>query len=121
MHRLAPMESVRILPFLHLTYVENTGAAWSLLKGGNSILIGISMALMAGLLWVRRRWPADAHWAHYGAMLVVAGALGNLYDRITLGCVVDFLELPYWPVFNIADSCICVGAAFLAWGLREKT
>jgi signal peptidase II len=51
---------------------------------------------------------------------VLAGALGNLYDRIAYRYVVDFLYLHHWPVFNVADSCITVGACLLAWGLREE-
>lgn len=56
--------------------------------------------------------PADA-----GAVLMAAGTLGNLFDRIRLGYVVDFLELPYWPVFNLADTALVVGTGFILLGV----
>jgi len=116
---LAPKGSIAVLPFFHLTYLENTGAAWGILRGNNVILIGVSVALLAGLLYLRRVWPRENLWSHYGLALVAGGALGNLYDRIALGCVVDFLDFLVWPVFNVADSCISVGAVVLAWGLHS--
>lgn len=117
--RLLPLGSVRVLPFFHLTYVENSGAAWGMLQGRNLLLIGVSVVLLGFLLYLRRRWPPENLWSHYGMALVAGGALGNLYDRLALGYVVDFLDLIHWPVFNVADSCITVGAACLAWGLRK--
>ncbi|HAH06065.1 MAG TPA: signal peptidase II [Elusimicrobia bacterium] len=117
---LRPRESVKVLPFFHLSYVENTGAAWGMLQHNNALLIGVTVALLAALLHLKRRWPKENLWAHYGMVLVAGGALGNLYDRLTLGCVVDFLDFLVWPVFNVADSCITVGAVLMAWGMREK-
>lgn len=117
---LAPVFSLRILPFFHLTYVENTGAAWGMFQGRNVFLIALSVGLLAGLLVLRRRWPKNEKLLHYGAALVAGGALGNLYDRIALGHVIDFLDFIVWPVFNIADSAITAGACLLAFGMREK-
>lgn len=117
-HSLAPEGSVQVLPFFHLTYVENTGAAWGILHGNNTLLIGVSIALLGGLLYLRRTWPRENLWSHYGMALVAGGALGNLYDRIRFGCVVDYLDFLVWPVFNLADSCITVGAVCLAWGMH---
>lgn len=115
---LEPRGEVAVAPFFHLTYVENTGAAWGMFAGRNGPLVGVSLVLLAGLLWARRSWPEDNRWARWGAMLVVGGALGNLHDRLSLGAVVDFLDFRVWPVFNVADSCISVGACALAWGLH---
>ena len=60
----------------------------------------------------------------FGLALVLGGAIGNLYDRITLGYVVDFLNFHvnnvYWPAFNVADSAICVGVALLLWDSFKK-
>ncbi|MDE2237203.1 MAG: signal peptidase II, partial [Elusimicrobia bacterium] len=56
-------------------------------------------------------------WTRWGLLLVLGGALGNLYDRLAYGFVVDFIDLRVWPVFNVADSCISVGAACLMLGL----
>lgn len=111
---------IPVLPFFDLTYVENTGAAFGLGRGSNSFFVLVSLGLTAGLLWMARRWPQDQPWLQWGATLVVAGSLGNLYDRLAYSYVVDFLHLHYWPVFNVADSCITVGALMLAWGLKDE-
>lgn len=117
MTSLEPVGSVPVLPFFHLTYVENTGAAWGMLQGRNVALIAISLALLGGLLYLRRQWTGRP-WELYGSTLVIGGALGNLYDRIAYGYVVDFFDFLVWPVFNVADSCITVGACALAWGMH---
>lgn len=115
---LEPRGEIPVTSFFHLTYVENTGAAWGMFAGRNWMLVGVSIVLLAGLLWARRSWPEENRWARWGAMLVVGGALGNLHDRLAYGAVIDFLDFRVWPVFNIADSCISVGAGALAWGLH---
>ncbi len=122
---LEPRGEIPLARFFHLTYVENTGAAWGMMAGNNVLLVVVSLTLLGGLFWARRSWSPDNRWARWGAMLVVGGALGNLFDRLTLHAVVDFLDFRVWPVFNLADSCISVGAGCLAWGLhledrREK-
>ncbi|PCI32648.1 MAG: signal peptidase II [Elusimicrobia bacterium] len=112
-------ENVAVLPFFHFTYVQNTGAAWGVMRGNNYLLIGISIVLLGALFWMRRSWKNPDVWIRYGSLSVGAGALGNLYDRIFYGYVVDFLDFLVWPVFNVADSCITVGACALAWGLHK--
>jgi signal peptidase II len=115
---LRPRVAVPVAPFFHLTYVENTGAAWGMLRGANLLLSAVSVVLTGFVLAFSRRRPREDHWLQYGSTMVVAGALGNLYDRLVLGCVVDFLDFRVWPVFNVADSAITVGACCLAWGLH---
>ena len=116
-HSLQPHGEIPLLPFFSLTYVENTGIAFGMFRGRNSPLVLLSVFLILGLLWWRRRIPGTARLAHWAVILVVAGAVGNLYDRIVYGCVVDFLDFKVWPVFNVADSCITVGACLLALSL----
>ncbi len=111
--------SVAVLPFFHFTYVENTGAAFGVGSRRNGFFVVFSAFLLGALLLMRRRWPKDNLWLQYGSLLVAAGAVGNLYDRISYGFVVDFLDFLVWPVFNVADSCVSVGAGCLAWGLRK--
>lgn len=111
--------SVPVTAFFHFTYVENTGAAFGVGARRNGFFIVFSTVLLAVLFVLRRRWPKDNPWLQYGSLLVAAGAVGNLYDRIAYGFVVDFLDFLVWPVFNVADSCVTVGAACLAWGLRK--
>lgn len=111
---------IPVLPFFELSYMENTGAAFSLGYGMNGVFIVVSAVLIVALALLMRRWPKDSFWLQAGGTLVLAGALGNLYDRLAYRYVVDFLYLHHWPVFNVADSCICVGAALLAWGLKDE-
>lgn len=118
LNSLRPIYEIKVLPFFHLTYLENTGAAWGILRDGNTALIFVSIVLLGGLLYLRRRWQEYGPWVDWGILLVAGGALGNLYDRIAYGFVVDFLDFLVWPVFNAADSCITVGACCMAWGLH---
>ena len=117
---LKAVGTIPLIPFFDLTYVENTGAAFGLGRGANKLLTAVSVGLVIALQVLRRRWPKNDPWLQWGALLVTAGAVGNLYDRLLFGFVVDFLHLHHWPVFNIADSCISVGAAMLAWGMRDE-
>ena len=107
---LEPRGSVAVLPFFHLTYVENTGAAFGLGRGSNSLFVGLSVFLMAALLAWRRRLGPEDRWSRLGILLIVSGALGNLYDRLAYGFVIDYFDFLVWPVFNVADSLITVGA-----------
>jgi len=117
---LRRLGSIPVLPFFELTYVENTGAAFGLGRGANGAFIAVSVVLIAVLVRLLRRWPKGDLWLQAGGLLVLSGALGNLYDRLAYKYVVDFLYVHHWPVFNVADSCICVGAGLLAWGLKDE-
>ncbi len=75
--------------------------------------ISFTIGLVIALQWMRRRWPKDDPWLQWGALLVTAGAVGNLYDRLTIGFVVDFLHLHHWPVFNVADMGVTIGGALI--------
>ncbi|MDW8153832.1 MAG: signal peptidase II [Armatimonadota bacterium] len=108
-------ETLPVLPpLLRITLHRNTGIAFGLLGGANA-LVGILAALTALLLLAfhRDRWAVDRA-VLVGLGLVVGGAVGNLLDRVRWGYVVDFIELPYWPIFNLADACIVVGGGLLA-------
>lgn len=116
-----------VLPFFNLVLVHNTGAAFSFLADAGGwqrwFFTLVAIVISAVILAMLRRQAGKPLLA--GALaLVLGGALGNLYDRVTLGHVVDFVQLHaggyYWPAFNVADSAICVGVAFLIWdGLRS--
>ncbi|MBI5744032.1 MAG: signal peptidase II [Elusimicrobia bacterium] len=113
--------STQVLPFLRFTWAENTGVSFGLFRDNNLFFIAFSAALVAVLLLFKRKIQAHGAAAAAGLALVLGGALGNLYDRIAYGFVVDFLDFSFFPaVFNAADSAITVGAALLAWGMREK-
>jgi len=116
---LLPVGEIPLLPFLSLTYVENTGIAFGMFRGGNSFLAVLTAGLIGALFWWRRTLPAAERGARWALTAVLAGAVGNLYDRLAYGFVVDFVDFKVWPVFNVADSCITLGALVLAWTLRE--
>lgn len=114
-----------IWPVFSLTLLHNTGAAFSFLADASgwqrwfftSIAIVISVVL---LVWLKRL-RSNETWLACALALVLGGALGNLYDRVVLGYVVDFLlfhwENRYFPAFNLADSAITLGAMMLAWDM----
>jgi signal peptidase II len=110
---------IRVLPFLDLSYAENTGASFGLGTGANWLFTLISAALIAVLARQLSRWPKDNVWLQAGGALVLAGALGNFYDRLTYHFVVDFLDVHRFAVCNVADWCISAGAVMLFWGLRD--
>ncbi|MBR1820065.1 MAG: signal peptidase II [Clostridia bacterium] len=100
---------------LNLRPVENRGMAFSMLSGQTLALTLVTAALVAGLVgWLIAK-PDAPRLARAGLWLIVGGGLGNLYDRLTAGGVTDFLELAFvrFAVFNVADVCICVGAALV--------
>jgi len=108
-------QSVEILPFFSLYLTYNTGVAFSLLSEFSSAgLTVLTLAITGFMLFLWRRVPADQQLASLGFALVIAGALGNLIDRVTQGHVIDFFlfHTQTWAfaVFNVADSYITLGA-----------
>jgi signal peptidase II len=108
---------------LRIVYARNTGAAFSLLQSGGWFFAVIAILVCVGILVYLRR-TSDAALATVAALgLILGGAIGNLADRIRHGFVVDFIDLRWWPVFNLADSAIVVGVAILilrsSLGTRE--
>ena len=115
-------EPVAILPSLNLVLVHNPGAAFGFLSqaGGWQRWFFIAAGLAIGVfvaVWLGRAARAGRGWLPAGLSLVLGGALGNLWDRIVRGAVVDFVDLYYgryhWPAFNVADAAITVGAALV--------
>ena len=115
-------EAVTVTPFLNLVFVYNTGAAFSFLSDQPGwqrwFFIMIALAASAWIVYLLRRYPHARLFA-LALALVLAGALGNVIDRIFYGAVVDFLDFHaygyHWPAFNVADSAITCGAALLIW------
>jgi len=101
----------------HLTYVLNTGAGFSILRGHTSLLIWISLIITGVLLYYYNSFE-PRHRLFIG--LIIAGSIGNLIDRILLGHVVDFLNFQVWPIFNVADSSISIAVAGLVILLIKK-
>ena len=117
---LAPGEVRSVTGFFNLVLVFNRGAAFSLLADAagwqRELFAGIAVAASALIVALLARHSADRLFCA-GLALILGGALGNLWDRIALGHVVDFLDFHalgyHWPAFNLADSAITVGAALL--------
>ncbi len=128
--RVRDWDIIPVIPGLfQIVHTRNTGIAFGLFSeagsnGGNSVLIVFSFAVMifvGWMLWTAARTLSE-HWTLPAALaLVLGGAAGNLYDRIAFGSVTDFLDF-FWgthhfPVFNVADSAITIGAFLLLWNL----
>lgn len=110
-------ESRELLPFFALVHVENTGAAFGMMRGANLFFILLSFVILAFLAKFGREIWAAGGWGRAGLPLVWGGALGNLIDRLRLGGVTDFLDFHaagwHWPAFNVADSAISTGIVCL--------
>lgn len=100
-------------PYFWLNYVENTGAAFGMFQQANGLLMGVMLAIIGYIVWSWKDLARYGKLAEWGGGLILTGAFGNLYDRMSLGFVVDFLDFRVWPVFNVADSCITVGAVLI--------
>lgn len=108
-------EAVPVVPMLALYRTYNYGVAFSMLSGMEGwFIVGMRLVVVAFVLWLWRRTPKDRFFAHFGYALIIAGALGNLVDRLIFGYVIDYIlfHTQTWSfaVFNLADSFITVGA-----------
>ena len=117
---LKPVGTVPIINgIFHLTYVENPGAAWGMLAEHRWVFMVISSVAIIGIIlylytgWVENKLTAS------GLLLITSGGIGNMIDRIALGYVVDFLSAEFidFPVFNVADSFVTIGAGLLILSL----
>ena len=114
-------ESIPVIPeFFHLTYVTNDGMAFGInFPFGIYVFSAISIIFTGFLFWYLWSIKDDEIVVRTGVALILAGAIGNLIDRILLGEVVDFLDFMigdfHWYVFNLADSCVTVGLGFVLY------
>jgi signal peptidase II len=113
-------ESIAVAPpVFYLTYIVNPGAAFGILPNQRMLFIITGMLLVIGILAGYRMLPPGRKVLKTGMGLVLGGALGNMVDRLRYGGVVDFLDFRVWPVFNLADTAIFIGAFLLAWELLK--
>ena len=112
---LKEVGSMEVLPgFLALTYAENKGAAFSMLSGARWFFIVVA-AIFIGILWyMYKKNYFTTWWSKLGAVMIVAGTVGNAIDRVRYGYVVDMFEVLFikFAIFNVADIFITVGAVF---------
>ncbi len=123
-------QTIELNSFFQLTYLRNTGAAFSFLSdaGGWQRWFFVGLALVVSVViavWVARL-PANDKWMAISLTLILGGALGNVIDRILYGYVIDFIDVFYgdwhWPAFNVADSAICIGVVMmLCDSFRKET
>jgi signal peptidase II len=101
---------------LHFTLVHNRGAAFGILKNQVPVFI-FTAAVAIALIYLnlKKNKKKGLSLYNFALGLILAGALGNLVDRLTFGYVIDFIDLRIWPVFNVADSAITAGAILLGW------
>lgn len=117
---LQPADSIVVAPFVKLVLWFNRGAAFSFLADGEGwqrlFLIGVALVAVVVIVWLLSRHRTELLFCA-GLMLVLGGAIGNLWDRVLHGHVIDFVLLHaggyHWPAFNLADSAITVGAAMI--------
>lgn len=100
----------------HLTYVENRGAAFGIMQNKVWFFVIVALVAIPVIVYVFRKYQNRSQTLNMGLCFILAGAVGNMIDRITLGFVVDFLDFRIidFPVFNIADIFVCVGAGLIA-------
>lgn len=117
--RVAVGQSVPLIKnILHITFINNTGAAFGLFKNSTQMFIVISIIAIIFILStiiaaIKKRGFLSNYLLHIGLILILSGSIGNLIDRLRFGYVIDFIDVRIWPVFNIADTSITIGAFLL--------
>lgn len=105
---------------LKIVHITNTGAAFGIFQNAGPLLVVTSLFGMAAIL-IYLFNPGFAHpLMRAGLALMLGGAVGNLVDRVYAGKVVDFIKVPHWPAFNMADSSITVGVLLLLWAMMRE-
>ena len=112
---MEPGQSIPVIRnIFHLSYVQNTGAAFSFMKGHTGLITIFTGILLAAILVYLLVWARDKSGFFTCSLLLIAGGgVGNLIDRVARGYVVDMFDFRFWPVFNVADVAICVGCVML--------
>lgn len=115
---IGPGDRVAVIPGVHLVYARNPGVAFSVFSNSGPLVVVIAVvALGALLVFFFTHLHRRLVWLPTG--LLIGGAAGNLIDRIHAGEVTDFVKLPHWPAFNLADACITVGVLSLVYVLER--
>ena len=105
-----------------LTYLQNRGAAFSMLQNQQWFFAVITLVVMAGAIWYLHKHIEDSFWIVFGLVLIIAGGLGNFIDRISQGFVVDMFHLDFinFAIFNVADSYLTVGVVVLLIAMLKE-
>lgn len=115
---IRPGQVRHVIPGLKLVYERNTGVAFSFLAGtGALVYVVTGVALVALVSFMLMRPGRGLLWLPTG--MLVGGAVGNLIDRVARGAVIDFIKLPHWPAFNVADMSITFGVIILVFVIER--
>jgi len=111
-----PFQSIPVIKnIFHITLVFNQGAAFGILQKSTSFLIYASIVFILIFFILIKKENKKSKLFLVACGLIVGGALSNLWDRLHLGYVVDYIDFRIWPVFNISDACITIGVSLLLW------
>lgn len=105
-----------------LTYLQNRGAAFSILQDQQLLFAVITLIVVVGAIWYLHKHMEDSFWTVFGLVLIIAGGLGNFIDRISQGFVVDMFHLDFvnFAIFNVADSYLTVGVIILLIAMLKE-
>ena len=119
-----PLGEVRswIPSLVSLTYLQNRGAAFSMLQDQQWLFAVITLVVMVGAIWYLHKHMEDSLWLVFGLTLIIAGGLGNFIDRMSQGFVVDMFHLDFinFAIFNVADSYLTVGVIVLLIAMLKE-
>ncbi len=118
LEHLGPVPLMKVIPiiedWLRIVYWRNTGVAFGLFQNNSNLFQWVALLITLGAIYAYvRHLPNNKLLVQVSMGLILGGALGNVIDRIRLGYVVDFIQVGWWPIFNLADSAITVGATLL--------
>lgn len=113
-HQMHLFETIKLIPhWLSFTYILNPGAAFGLFKYQTTFLILLTFIVLGAAVFYRKEITKQPIIFRFALAVGLGGAIGNLIDRLRFKAVVDFIELPYWPVFNVADMAILLGVSLI--------
>ncbi|NLC62594.1 MAG: signal peptidase II [Thermoanaerobacterales bacterium] len=113
---LNPYDSIPLIKgVFNITYVQNTGAAFSILRGKTHFFTVVTLIVITVIIYTTIKFTPKNKWVRVLIAFILGGAVGNLLDRLRYGYVVDFLDFIVFPVFNVADMAIVTGALLLAY------
>jgi len=108
-----PIEA--LTPIFRITHVSNTGAAFGLFPSSGNLFMIVGIVVSVFIIIYNTRLPANHYLYRVALGLQLGGALGNLFNRLRIGHVTDFLDFGPWPIFNVADMCVVAGVFLLAF------